>query len=116
MDEWERIGQASPADRSGALGLTRSDGSYRCATCDIVLFDGRAAFEFGTGSWPKFIEPVCADNIEIRDRQAATLAGYEVCCAGCGGHLGQLFTDRPGRTAERYCIERDAIRFADVYL
>jgi peptide-methionine (R)-S-oxide reductase len=112
VDEWESIGVGSPAEPIGARPATLRDGLYRCVACDLALFESRAEFDFGTGCWPNFTEPVCADNIDIRDRFAASLAGHEVCCSGCGKRLGRLFSDGPGRTAERFCIERAAIRFA----
>lgn len=40
----------------------------------------------------------------IRPRARAALGGYVVHCGGCDRYLGQLYSDGPGRCAERYCV------------
>jgi peptide-methionine (R)-S-oxide reductase len=91
---------SSPAPPNGEPTRT-----YRCRACGHELFDLAAQFEFGTGAWPNFTEPLSERAIVIRDRAPAALGGHEVRCGGCDSHLGQLFGDGPGRGAERYCIE-----------
>ena len=79
------------------------DGMYRCAACRTALFSSEAKFDSGTG-WPSFTEPAELTNIELHDDHSYRVYRLEVTCAVCGGHLGHVFGDGPGRTGQRFCI------------
>ena len=91
----------------------KGPGTFRCAACDIALFDARQKFDSGTG-WPSFAKALPA--VQVIDgvggvAQTAVL-GAEARCGECGGHLGDLFLDGflfPGKSAfltgKRYCID-----------
>jgi peptide-methionine (R)-S-oxide reductase len=83
---------------------------YRCRGCHSALFDAAHQFECGTGAWPNFTEPLSERVVAVRTQPVSAATGHEVRCATCGSYLGRLFSDGPGRTAERYCMESGAIR------
>ena len=97
---------------SGALWNHKKDGVYKCAACELALFDSKTKYRSGTG-WPSFWEPVAGANIaEDTDH----LLGYprtEVMCARCGGHLGHVFPDGPEPTGLRYCINSVSLSFEE---
>jgi peptide-methionine (R)-S-oxide reductase len=78
-------------------------GTYHCAGCGAELFSSETKFDSGTG-WPSFSEPADRANVELHDDFSHGMHRVEVTCAACGGHLGHVFPDGPGRTRERYCI------------
>ena len=95
-------------------------GVYNCAGCGSTLFDASQKFHSGTG-WPSFATGIDDDrHVQVQDVGAlvAALAGTEVRCANCGGHLGDVFNDGwlfPGTpaaiTGKRYCIDGAALVF-----
>lgn len=97
---------------SGALWNNKKDGVYKCAACELELFDSETKYRSGTG-WPSFWEPVEQANVaEDTDH----LLGYprtEVMCARCGGHLGHVFPDGPKPTGQRYCINSVSLMFEE---
>jgi peptide-methionine (R)-S-oxide reductase len=95
---------------SGELVYNKDSGTYRCAACDAELFGSDAKFESGTG-WPSFTEPAVADAVELRPDNSMFMRRTEVLCRRCGGHLGHVFDDGPGRTGQRYCINSGALAF-----
>lgn len=85
-------------------------GTYACAGCGTPLFDAGEKFHSGTG-WPSFAKPIGNNNVETEDvsRVQYQLAGAEVRCQKCGGHLGDVFADGFARRRWRSC-PRDAGR------
>ena len=86
-----RAGTEPPG--SGEYVHTKTDGTYRCAACDAVLFRSDDKFDSGTG-WPSFTQPAVADALElVEDR------------SGHGAHRGQV----PAvRLTPRACVPRRA--------
>ncbi|MFL5864546.1 MAG: peptide-methionine (R)-S-oxide reductase MsrB [Solirubrobacteraceae bacterium] len=81
----------------------KRQGTYRCAGCGTELFSSDTKFDSGTG-WPSFTEPASRANVGLHADRSFGMHRVEVTCAACGGHLGHVFSDGPGATAERYCI------------
>lgn len=92
-------------------------GTYVCAGCGTKLFDSREKFHSGTG-WPSFARALPGVEVENVNQVQANLAGAELRCATCGGHLGDVFTDgflfvgTPAfSSGKRYCIDGAALVF-----
>ena len=102
---------------SSILESEKRSGTFYCAGCDTPLFDSKAKFKSGTG-WPSFATAL--EGVEVEDVNAvqANLAGAELRCKTCGGHLGDVFNDgflfvgTPAfASGKRYCIDGAALIF-----
>ena len=82
-------------------------GIYRCAACDLELFDSATKFESGTG-WPSFWSIIDNHVERVADTDGSRT---ELICARCGGHLGHVFDDGPKPTGLRYCIDSASLKF-----
>lgn len=82
-------------------------GVYRCAGCDLELFNASTKFDSGTG-WPSFYQPIKG---HVEQRTDPDGDRTEVVCARCGGHLGHVFDDGPKPTGLRYCMNSVALTF-----
>jgi len=102
-----------PSGSSPLLKEARS-GQFNCAACGNALFAASTKFDSGTG-WPSFYQKLASVEHTSENQALWALAGTEVHCASCRGHLGHLFYDGwlwNTPTNRRYCIDGLAVSFA----
>ena len=84
-------------------------GMYLCAGCGSEIFSSDDKFDSGTG-WPSYTVPVTTSAVSEHTDDALSMRRTEVRCSRCGGHLGHVFPDGPGKGGMRYCINSAALR------
>lgn len=84
-------------------------GTYACACCDSVLFDGDQKFESGTG-WPSFTQPAKENAIAYHLDRSFGMTRVETVCNVCDAHLGHVFPDGPAPSGLRYCMNAVSLK------
>lgn len=95
---------------SGRYNDNKTDGIYRCAACQLELFDSVDKYDSGSG-WPSFTRPIAADHVVEHADTSHGMRRVEVRCARCDGHLGHVFPDGPPPTGLRYCMNSVSLDF-----
>jgi peptide-methionine (R)-S-oxide reductase len=94
---------------SSPLDKETRDGEFRCAGCDLVLFQSAMKYDSGTG-WPSFFKHVEGHLLSELDF-SMIWPRTEYHCARCGGDQGHIFDDGPKPTGLRWCNNGAALRF-----
>ncbi|MCE8018144.1 peptide-methionine (R)-S-oxide reductase MsrB [Halomonas sp. MCCC 1A17488] len=94
---------------SSPLDKEWREGEYRCAGCDLLLFESAMKYDSGTG-WPSFFEHVEGHLLSQLDF-SLVWPRREYHCARCGGHQGHVFSDGPEPTGLRWCNNGLALNF-----
>ena len=95
--------KGTEAPFTGKYVNEHSKGMYVCAACGTELFSSDTKFDSGTG-WPSFTDPANAAHVELHQDSSLGMERTEVICKTCGAHLGHVFSDGPGESGQRYCI------------
>ncbi|NIJ21270.1 peptide-methionine (R)-S-oxide reductase [Sphingomonas naasensis] len=95
---------------SGRYNDNKADGIYRCAACQLELFDSADKYDSGSG-WPSFTQPIAAGHVVEHADVSHGMRRVEVRCARCDGHLGHVFPDGPPPTGLRYCMNSVSLDF-----
>ncbi|MDP5280477.1 peptide-methionine (R)-S-oxide reductase MsrB [Sphingomonas sp. DG1-23] len=95
---------------SGRYNDNKADGLYRCAACQLELFDSVDKYDSGSG-WPSFTRPIAPDRVVEHADNSHGMRRVEARCARCDGHLGHVFPDGPPPTGLRYCMNSVSLDF-----
>jgi len=95
---------------SGRYNDNKADGLYRCAACQLELFDSADKYDSGSG-WPSFTRPIAPDRVIEHTDVSHGMTRTEVRCARCDGHLGHVFPDGPPPDGLRYCMNSAGLDF-----
>lgn len=95
---------------SGRYNDNKADGVYRCAACQLELFDSADKYDSGSG-WPSFTRAIEPDRVSDHKDVSHGMTRTETRCARCDSHMGHVFPDGPPPTGQRYCMNSVSLEF-----
>ncbi len=95
---------------AGRYTDNKADGVYKCAACDLPLFDSADKYDSGSG-WPSFTQPLSPEAVSDHTDTSHGMTRTETRCARCDSHQGHVFPDGPPPTGQRYCINSICLDF-----
>lgn len=95
---------------AGRYTDNKADGVYKCAACDLPLFDSADKYDSGSG-WPSFTRPISPDAVSDHTDTSHGMTRTETRCARCDSHQGHVFPDGPPPAGLRYCINSICLDF-----
>ena len=110
--EQYRIIRESGTERAFTSELDKiyEPGIYYSRATGQPLFSSEDKYDSGTG-WPSFTKPITPDAVAYFFEASFFSRNIEVVDSLSGAHLGHVFTDGPGPTNQRYCINGEALIF-----
>jgi len=74
------------------------------------LFSSLDKYDSGSG-WPSFTKPISGSSLETKEDRSLGMSRTEVKGKHSNSHLGHVFSDGPGESGLRYCINSASLRF-----